>query len=167
MDYGGKVRWTAGIYWLSSPLEVRKTINEFTPLRKEVLEVSRFWYWGLSGTYVFYRKNKWTLDFPLRIGIGSALVKQFELPPSKTLLSKNNSMIFPVESGVSALYKLTWWIGFSGGLGSRFVLGKNNAQKFGGTYYNLGTTIFLGDIYQHIRRDMKQNPSKGSKAFSF
>ncbi len=162
-DYGGKVRFSVGIYWLGKPMEERRKINAFTPQEKLVDEVSRFWYWGLSGNYVFYKKNKWTLDIPLRIGIGSASVKQYEVPPLKTFIGKTNSAIIPLESGVNAQYKLTWWIGFSGGLGSRIVLGKNNAQKYSGTYYNLGVTVFLGDIYTHIRKDMKEHPAKAKR----
>lgn len=162
-DFGGKIKLYAGIYWLGKRMEERRKINAFTPQEKLVDEFSRFWYLGVSGSYVFYKKNKWTLDIPLRIGLGSASVKQYEVPPLETFIKKSNSAIVPLESGISALYKLTWWIGFSGGLGSRIVLGKNNAQKYSGTYYNLGVTVFLEDIYAHILKDMKEHPAKSKR----
>ncbi len=80
--------------------------------------------------------------------------------PDNTFIERQKGIIFPLETGVSALYKLTWWIGFSGGIGSRVVLGSNRAQKFSGTYYNIGVTVFIGDIYNHVLKDMKDNPVK-------
>ena len=159
-DYGGKIRLLAGIYWLpnSRPVTVRKTIDKFTASPKTVDEISKFWYLGLTGNYVFYKKGRWTLDVPVRIGFGVATVKLRDTSVFKNEISKKRSAILPVETGIGALYKITWWIGISGGLGSRIVIGKNTSQKFSGTYYNLGVTVFFGDIYTHIRDDMKINP---------
>jgi len=159
-DYGNKIRLLAGIYWLPAarPVTERKRINVFTPSEQLVDEVSKFWYVGLTGDYVFFKSNKWTLDVPMRIGFGTASISHFDTTQRATLLDKKRSAIVPVESGIGALYKIAWWIGVSGGLGSRIVIGKKTSQKFSGTYYNLGITVFLGDIYNYIRKDMKQNP---------
>jgi len=158
-DYGGKIRLVAGFYWLSKPFVERKTINAFTPLAYAVDESSRFGYLGLTGDYVFYKKGRWTLDVPIRIGFGSAKIKELDIT-SGSLINKKISFIVPIETGIGALYKITWWVGISGGLGSRIVIGKNNSQKFSGTYYNLGITIFFGDIYNRIVKDTKRDPIK-------
>lgn len=159
-DYGNKVRLLGGIYWLPSarPVTQQKKINAFTPLEMTVNEVSKFWYLGFTGDYVFYKSKKWTLDVPVRIGFGMASITHYDTTERENMLDKKRSGIIPIESGVSALYKVAWWIGINGGLGSRIVLGKKTSQKFSGTYYNLGVTVFLGEIYEHIMKDVKHNP---------
>lgn len=162
-DYGGKVSLSVGVYSLSSPLIERKIINAFTPLQYTVDEVSRFWYFGLTGNYVFFKDKRWTLNVPVRIGFGTANIEQHDIGKAKLLIKEDNSFIVPVESGIGAQYKLAWWIGLGAGLGSRIVLGKNTSQKFSGTYYNLGINVYFSDIYYHIRDDIKKNPHPKSK----
>ena len=164
-NYGGKITLSAGIYWLPSarPVTERKTINEFTPLQMTVDEISKFWYIGASGDYVFYKKGRWTLDVPVRIGLGIATVKQQDITDFQREISKTRSMIIPLESGIGAQYKIAWWIGVSGGFGSRIVIGKKTTQKFSGTYYTLGVTVFFADIYNFIKKDMKKNPAPKPK----
>lgn len=157
-DYGGKIRFLGGIYGLLNPLEEKKIINTWTPAQDTVLEISRLWYFGFTGVYTFFKQNRWTLEVPVRIGFGSANIEHHETGIGKQLISETTSLVIPLESGIGAQYKIAWWIGISGGLGSRIVIGKNTSQKFSGTYYNLGVTIFFGDIYNHIRDDMKKNP---------
>ncbi len=161
-DYGGKIRLVAGVYWLAKPFVVRKTINKHTPMAYAVDESSRFWYLGLTGDYVFYKQGRWTLDVPVRIGFGSAKIKEFDITTEK-LLNQKTAFIVPIETGIGALYKITWWVGVSGGLGSRIVIGKNNSPKFSGTYYNLGISIFFGEIYNRIAKDIKRDPLKELK----
>lgn len=156
-SFGGKVKTSAGIYWLSKPMEEPKRINAFTPAEYRVNQLSRFWYFGLTGNYTFFQDRKWTMDIPLRIGVGSSNTKNFAVTPDKTLLSRRVTTIVPIESGVNVLYKLTWWVGLGAGIGSRVVLGKD-AQRFSGTYYTLGVNIFFGDIYTHITKDIKRDP---------
>lgn len=163
LDYGGKFNLSLGIYWLANKMEKTKTENAFTPIEKEINEVSRFWYWGLTFDYKFYRKNNWTLDVPLRLGIGGSSTRQYELPPSETFLQRTKGVIVPLETGLGALYKPLWWLGFSGGLGTRIVMGNKDAQRFSGTYYTLGVTVFIGDIYKHVVKDMKDHPVKNRK----
>ena len=164
-DYGGKISLSAGIYWLPSakPVTERKIINAFTPSQNMVDEISKFWYLGVSGDYVFYQKGRWTLDVPVRIGLGIASVKQQDTSIFQREISKTHSVIIPLESGIGAQYKIAWWIGFSGGLGSRIVIGKNTSQKFSGTYYSLGVTIFFAEIYNFIKKDMEKNPARKPK----
>jgi hypothetical protein len=157
-SYGGKVKFLAGIYKLSKPINEVKTIYVFTPQEQKINEVSRFWYFGLNAGYVFFKKNHWTLDIPLRVGFGQATIEQYDLTKQENLITKNRSFIMPIESGIGVQYTLGWWIGIGAGLGSRIVVGKNTSQKFSGTYYNFGINIFFSDIYYHIRDDMKKNP---------
>jgi len=162
-DYGGKVRFMGGVYGLSSPLVERRIINNLTPTQNVVEEISRFWYFGFTGAYTFFRDKRWTLDVPVRIGFGTANIEQHDTGKGKLLISENNSFIIPIESGIGAQFKLAWWIGLSAGLGSRIVIGNNTSQKFSGTYYNFGININFSEIYFHIRDDMKKNPVPKSK----
>lgn len=157
-DYGGKIKLLAGVYGLSKPIIERKTINSKLPSQYMVDEISRFWYFGFTGDYVFFKEKRWTLDIPLRIGFGTANIAQHDTGKGKVLIAKNNSFIVPIEAGIGVQYKIAWWIGLSAGLGSRIVIGKNTSQKFSGTYYNYGINIYFGEIYTHIRDDMKKNP---------
>ncbi|MFM9943750.1 MAG: DUF3575 domain-containing protein [Bacteroidia bacterium] len=158
--YGNKVRLTFGVYNLSKPLVERKTINAYTPSEHTVDETSNFWYFGLTGGYVFFKQKRWTLDVPVRIGFGAANIKQYDIGTNKRLIEENNFLIIPVESGIGVQYKIAWWIGLGAGLGSRIVVGKSRSQKFSGTYYNFGININFSEIYFHIRDDMKKNPVK-------
>jgi hypothetical protein len=159
-DYGGKVKFLGGVYGLSSPLVERKIINAYTPSQNTVDEISQFWYFGFTGAYTFFKDKRWTLEIPVRVGFGTANIEQHDTGKRKLLITENNSFIMPLESGISAQYKIAWWIGLSGGLGSRIVLGKSTSQKFSGTYYNVGIDIYFSEIYFHIRDDLKKNPSK-------
>jgi len=156
-DFGGKLRFYAGAYWLSKPITDVKTINGSTPQEYKVNESSSFWYVGFTGDYTFLKKGKWSLDVPVRIGLGSSTIEQNEVSGQELLLNKETNMIVPVESGVNGFYKLGWWIGLGGGIGTRIVLGQNASKRYSGTYYTLGVTIFFEDIYNHIRKDMKEN----------
>jgi hypothetical protein len=162
-DYGGKIRFLGGVYGLSSPLVERKIINAYTKDKNVVDEISRFWYFGVTGAYTFFKDKRWTLNVPLRIGFGTANIEQHDTGRGKLLIAENNSFIVPIESGIGVQYNIAWWIGLSAGLGSRIVVGKSTSQKFSGTYYNYGINIYFSDIYYHIRNDMKKNPHPKSK----
>lgn len=148
--YGNKIGFSAGIYRLSSPINKTVTYNAFQPDEYKQKEISKFWYLGLQSDYKFYKNKKWTLNIPLRIGIGSANTRCYDLSASKNFIKKTNIAIFPIESGMDFLYSLNWWIGISGGLGSRIVLGKNTSYRYSGTYYTFGTVIFFSNIYKKI-----------------
>lgn len=163
VDYGGKISFSVGVYGLSKPLVERKIINPYSPSEYKVDELSRFGYLGLTGNYVFFKQNRWTLNVPIRVGLGKATIEQRDIAKGKLLLNETSSVIVPLESGIGAQYKLAWWIGLGAGLGSRIVLGKKTSQKFSGTYYNFGINIFFSDIYFHIRNDIKKNPVLKSK----
>lgn len=166
LDYGDKLLASVGIYKLANPLKERQIINAYTPLQYEVDEVSKFWYLGLNASYTFYKEKRWTLKIPLRLGFGSATIEHLDPLNNLRSLEKKRSFIAPLESGISAQYKLAWWIGLGGGLGSRIVLGKSTSQKFSGTYYNLGIDIYFGSIYDHVIKDMKNHPvRKPNNAF--
>lgn len=162
-DYGGKVKFLGGVYGLSSPLVERKIINAYTPSQNMVDEISRFWYFGFTGAYTFFKDKRWTLEIPVRVGFGTANIEQHDTGKGKFVIAENNSFIMPLESGISAQYKIAWWIGLSGGLGSRIVVGKSTSQKFSGTYYNFGVNIYFSNIYFRIRDDLKKNPVKKQK----
>lgn len=150
VEYGNKIGFTAGIYWLSSPINKTVTYNAFQPDEYKQKEISKFWYLGLQSDYKFYKNKKWTLNIPLRLGMGSANTRCYDLSLSKNFIKKNNIVIFPVESGMDFLYSINWWIGISGGLGSRIVLGNNTSYRYSGTYYTFGTVIFFSNIYKKI-----------------
>ncbi len=160
VDYGDKVSFTVGVYTLSNPINNPKTMNPNTPTQFLANEISRFWYFGFTGDYLFLKKNRWALDVPLRIGIGSANIELRKADKSKALIQETTHLIVPVETGLSAQYKLAWWIGLSAGLGSRIVIGNGMSNRFSGTYYTGGLTIYFGSIYNHIREDMIKNPVK-------
>ncbi len=158
VDYGEKISFTVGVYNLSHPLITQKTINQNTPSQYIAKEISRFWYFGLTGDYLFLKKNRWALDVPLRIGVGSANIELRKTDKSNALIQETTHSIFPVETGLYAQYKIAWWLGLGAGLGTRVVIGKGMSQKFSGTYYNVGLTAFFGSVYNHIREDMRKNP---------
>ncbi|NUM32004.1 MAG: hypothetical protein HUU47_06740 [Bacteroidetes bacterium] len=149
-EFGNKLGLSTGIYWLRSPINKVVTYNAFSPDEYKRREISRFWYLGFLAYYKFYKKEKWTLNIPLRIGVGSASTQIFDVSQSNIYLGRKNSMIIPIESGLNFLYSATWWIGVGGGIGSRIVIGKKTSQKYSGTYYTLGTVFFLSNIYKKI-----------------
>lgn len=154
-EFGNKIGFSAGIYWLASPINKVVTYNALSPDEFKRREVSRFWYLGLLAYYKFYKHKKWTLNIPLRLGVGSAKTQLFEPSQASYYLGKKNSIIFPIESGMNFQYAATWWIGLSGGIGSRIVIGNKTSQKFSGTYYTFGTFFFLSNIYKKIPKEYR------------
>lgn len=155
-EYGNKIGFSAGIYWLSVPINKIAIYNSFQPDEYKQREISNFWYFGLQSYYKFYKVDKWTLNIPLRIGIGAANTRNYDISPQNKFLSKSNTAIFPIESGLNFLYSATWWIGVSGGLGSRIVLGNNTSTRFSGTYYTFGTVFFFSNIYKKLPEEFRK-----------
>lgn len=103
-------------------------------------------YFNFGCEYYFHNSRKWRFSLVGAAGIGLGSDKVFKT--YKTVSNKVSGII-PLELGMNASYKLTWWLWVTGGIGTRvsFV-----TTKYNGPYYTLGLSLQFGEIYQRVKK---------------
>ena len=96
--------------------------------------------------YIFYNTKRWRFSIPLSIGLGSGYSYLSSL---KTTFETTKTYVVPLEFALYGSYKITWWIWFGAGMGSRIML--NNKSGYNGTFYSIGLQLKTGEIYRRTK----------------
>ncbi len=105
--------------------------------------------------YEFHDSRKWRLSIPCAIGLGAGHYNKASL---KRNYGATNPGVVPFELGINASYKLTWWLWFGGGLGTRISL--LSTHEFNGPFYTFGFQIKTGTIIRRARESIREYREK-------
>lgn len=97
--------------------------------------------------YIFLNSKRWLLSTPVAIGIGAGRYKQIR---QDEVLEHKTPGIKPLEFGINASYKLTWWVWLGAGLGTRISINKTHA--YNGPFYSFGLQIKTGEMIKRINK---------------
>lgn len=115
-----------------------------------VYENHQITYFNIGCEYYFYNSNKWRFSIPVALGLGVGNSKRFQTSSTKTtILSDKSSGIMPLDFGLTANYKITWWLWAGAGLGTRITFG---ASRYSAPYYSIGLSIRTGEIYNRAKK---------------
>ncbi|MBU6324478.1 MAG: hypothetical protein KJS92_03235 [Bacteroidetes bacterium] len=106
--------------------------------------------------YLFYKDTRWELKIPAQLGMGLASKTNIRNGvPGETV----RVFMFPLEAQMTALYRLTRYLGISAGLGFRMANGAG--PSYNGSIYSIGATVFTGTLYKDWRKSREeQKPLK-------
>lgn len=149
-EYNNIVTKFIGFYGLREPIVNRRVVNPYTPQQDTVLDYFDFRYTSIGIDYTFYETKKWQFSTPIQVGLGSGDRDVRELD-TLTIISSQSKGFFPLEIGVSGLYRFYDWVGVGAGIGYRTNLGSFfSLSAFEGVYYSFGLKVFLGQLYRKI-----------------
>jgi hypothetical protein len=157
MEHGEKISYSLGFYTtydLTRKIEYKVMGNNQIDT---FLQTSNFSYFSLGGEYVFFQKKRWTLGWPVGVGLGSAGHKHYK---NKNLEREEYRFIMPIETGVRTHYSIFDWLGIEGTLGIRAT--PFGANEFNSSFYSFGVNVYLGVLYRKITKkpapDNRRNP---------
>ncbi len=101
--------------------------------------------------YIFLNSKRWLLSAPVAIGIGAG---RYTKQTQREILKYETPGIKPLEFGVNASYKLTWWLWLGAGLGTRISL--NSTHTFNGPFYSFGLQFKTGEMVKRIEKVLKK-----------
>lgn len=118
-----------------------------------VFETHGISYFNFGCEYYFHNSKKWRFSVPVGIGIGSGKTRRYvermdgtnKYPVS---IDSKRKAILPLDFGITANYKITWWCWVGLGVGSRITFAQT---KYSGTYYSFGLSLRTGEIYRRFR----------------
>lgn len=108
-------------------------------------------YLNFGTEYIFYNNHKWQLSVPMAIGLGSGSYRRFS---QNKFYTATYPPILPLETGMNASYKLTWWLWLGGGLGTRISL--NSTHYYNGPFYTFGLQIKTGAMVKKVKEAMQK-----------
>lgn len=131
--------------------ETRKEVANPTAVNGNTDSNTIYQYYGLNYfnigiDYIFYNTKRWRFSIPLSIGLGSGYS---HLSSLKTNFGTTKTNVVPLEFALYGSYKITWWIWFGAGMGSRIML--NNKSGYNGTFYSIGIQLKTGEIYRRTK----------------
>lgn len=154
IDFGGKVKFGAGYYTLSTDIVKEKYIPaEQDTFRAEL----KSHYFTLGAEYVVYEDGPWQVSVPAHIGIGSSFFEYYN--KQKVLSETDKQTIILFEPAFAGHYKILRWVGIGFGAGYRLMLKNNTAleERFNSPLYSIYIKIFVADIYDTIFPKKKSN----------
>lgn len=101
--------------------------------------------------YIFLNSKRWLLSAPVAIGIGAG---RYTKQTQREVLQYKTPGITPLEFGVNASYKLTWWLWLGAGLGTRISI--NSTHSFNGPFYSFGLQFKTGEVVKRIEKALKK-----------
>jgi hypothetical protein len=116
-----------------------------------------FWYGSAYGEYVWLRRQRWEVSFPLNLGIGKTHITAYNSKSGQELKNsqeKTDQTVFLVEPSVTGHYKILNWIGVGGGVGYRWMLFADDRMKsnFNNPIYIIKLKLFLGELIQVVKK---------------
>lgn len=108
-------------------------------------------YFNFGCEYYFHNSRKWRFSIPVALGIGMGSEQKFTKYKN---ISQRSSTIMPLDFGLTASYKIKWWLWAGAGLGYRQTIG---ASKYGGAYYTFGLSLKFGEMYNRVNKWYKEN----------
>jgi hypothetical protein len=108
-------------------------------------------YMSATFEYLLYKDARWELKIPAQLGMGVAsksYIRNGKVGETATAL------MFPLEAQMTALYRLTRYLGLSAGLGFRMANGAG--PSYNGSIYSVGATVFTGTLYRDLRKSREE-----------
>ncbi|MCX6190213.1 MAG: hypothetical protein NTW54_11575, partial [Bacteroidetes bacterium] len=145
LNFGNKISYMLGVYFLSQPIYGRTTLNKGTVNETKYTTQVYINYTSLIAEYSLHRSQRWNIYMPLLLGIGTAKKQYFD---TVSLKIAKRSTIVPIELSIAGNYRIWKFIGISGGLGYRRAFSSNiiKDEDFNGITYSLGIKIWFGDL---------------------
>ncbi len=108
-------------------------------------------YFNVGIDYIFYNSKRWRFSIPLSVGKGTGYS---QLSTQKNTFATTKTNVVPFEFALYGSYKITWWLWFGAGMGSRIIL--NNKSGYNGTFYSIGLQLKTGEIYRRTKNFIKE-----------
>lgn len=137
LDYAERVSLSLGYYWTKRSIKRTSYIHYQNKPSDTINFETNLRYVSLFGQYIFYKKNRFSLGFPVMIGYGRG--NQYKsVNGVESIVNKVN--VIPIESGFYSHYSITNWLGVEAGIGIRFSL--INTSSFNGSFYSFGINLY-------------------------
>lgn len=147
--------YALGFYGLDSPFQDRSILIE--DFGRDSVEI-RTSLGYISGTYerILLDTRKWQLSVPFMVGAGTSPLDRKD--STGTFVRVRTFPAYPLETGVRASYKLTFWLYLQGGLGYRRVLGPKEFvdRRYTGPVWNFGLSIKFGKIFRYAKEKIQE-----------
>lgn len=110
----------------------------------------RFRYYSLFAEYRFFHNKHWTLNGTLHLGMGRSFYKPNNRPGLPDRLEKQ--FVLLLGPHFSGAYRITRWLGLSGGLGYRKALipGLVSTDGLNGGVVAIGVNVYPYALYKAI-----------------
>ncbi len=102
--------------------------------------------------YIFHNSKRWKLSVPVALGIGAGRHTKVS---QGSILEIKRPGIVPLEIGIKANFKLTWWLWIGGGLGTRVSLNSNH--QFNGPYYSFSLQFQTEAMIKKVTEVIKKH----------
>lgn len=115
-------------------------------------------YGALTYERVFFENRRWMLSGPVMLGLGHVTM-DYKEGQDRHYRPYAKSEVVPIEAGVRAAFKLTFWLYIQGGVGYRKVYtdALRAEDVYTGVTWNYGISIKTGKIFNYARERIKQN----------
>jgi hypothetical protein len=150
LNFKAKNVFSLGYYTLSNDSKGRIRAgnqSQRIPVNDEVF----LWFLSAGYSRTIYDKRFLKIEIPLEFGGGEGSEGQYDTDGQ--LLKLKNGAFFPLQGGVSTIFKVTQWFGIHLQGGYRQLVGKSFFQRdYNGIYYTYGITVNFGNIYKDLKK---------------
>lgn len=109
---------------------------------------------GVSEEYIFWKRNQWSFNSYLHIGVGKARVRPVSAVIQETPYA--SQWVVPLEGGIQNQYDINKWLSVRGGVGYRYVFNSND-WPLHGMYAKIGVGVKFKELMIVINQ-MRQIP---------
>jgi hypothetical protein len=154
LNFKDKNFYSIGYYTLSNTskanIKARNRMQSQSQIAPVTDDVS-LWFLSAGYTRTIYHKRFLKIDLPIEFGGGEGSDAVYDADGK--LIKLMNGYFFPLQGGVSTIFKVTRWFGIHLQGGYRQVVGKSFFQKeYSGIYYTYGLTVNFGNIYNDLTK---------------
>lgn len=149
LEWRGRVRTGAAIYFLSTGIPTRQTLPDNAA--EEADAELRFRYLALYGEYVLLDNSRWELSGNLQMGLGSVYV--LYLNEQDVAERTPRDFLGMIEPTVAAQMRLFQWASLGAGAGWRQPIFVPNPiqRELNGPVFHLRAKILLGPLLRIVR----------------
>ncbi len=112
-----------------------------TFFQDETDNMYEYFYLSGIGEYRWFKNYRWFLTQTVQLGVGTATLT---FKQADGTYEYRDLMILPLETGVSASYRVWRYFGLSAGVGARFSLTPNT--YFSASYYTFGLCFYTDEL---------------------
>jgi hypothetical protein len=142
LDYG-KVGLYGGLYTLRRRIENLQSRKPGDTVYRRL----GMTYASATFEYLLHKDPRWQFKIPVQLGLG---VATRTLLRNGTPTETSRVPMVPLEAQICALYRLTRYLGISGGIGFRMANG--GGPSYNGSIYSFGLTLFSGTLYNDLKK---------------
>jgi hypothetical protein len=152
VNFDNKNLFSVGYYTLSNESKVKLRTRNIMQSQLPAAPVTDdvfLWFLSVGYTRTIYENKFLKLDVPLEFGGGGGSTALYDADGK--LIRLMNGHFFPLQGGISTVFKVTRWFGIHLQGGYRQVVNPSFFQKeYSGIYYAYGLTVNFGNIYKDI-----------------